>query len=172
MLHVKTGPYWLQHKGLDIGVWRIFIRLEKKSLKLTSLFKNHSINCSSNSSYTGTLTLLTGSWLCTSWEPVHCWLQGAHEFSRCINMPVGWLRSEWSRYNSQITGGVENAVDILHTGRRSSNLPFEAVLQEYLQFSYNIFFLVLPFRGYCCKLCTSNNPRWKIHKHYIWGLLL
>jgi hypothetical protein len=38
------------------------------------------------------------------------------------------------------TGGVENAVflheDILLTGRRCSDLPFEVVLQEYLQFPY------------------------------------
>jgi hypothetical protein len=38
----------------------------------------------------------------------------------------------------EITGGVENAVplpiNIPHTGRRGSDLPFEAVLQEYLQY--------------------------------------
>jgi hypothetical protein len=41
---------------------------------------------------------------------------------------------------SQVTGGVENAVPlhvyIPHTDRRSSDLSFEAVLQEYLQFPY------------------------------------
>ena len=31
MLHIKTGPYWLQHKGLDIGVWWILVRLENKA---------------------------------------------------------------------------------------------------------------------------------------------
>jgi hypothetical protein len=40
--------------------------------------------------------------------------------------------------NSQIIGGVENAVilqaDISRACGRGSDLPFEAVLQEYLQF--------------------------------------
>jgi hypothetical protein len=69
---------------------------------------------------------------------------------------------------SQVTGGVENAVplhaDIPRTGGRSSDLPFEAVLQEYLQFPYEYVLLVLPFGCYCCKLCPSNNPRRKTHK--------
>jgi hypothetical protein len=65
-------------------------------------------------------------------------------------------------YNSPITGGVENAVPlhvhIPRTGRRGSDLPFEAVLQEYLKFPYDYFILVLLlFGGYCCKLCPSNN---------------
>jgi hypothetical protein len=66
---------------------------------------------------------------------------------------------------SQITGGVENALllhaDILRTGGRGFDVPFETVLQEYLQFPYEYFLLVLPFRGYFCKLCSSNNPRRK-----------
>jgi hypothetical protein len=62
-----------------------------------------------------------------------------------------------------IKGGVENTVplyvDIPHPSRRGSDLPFEAVLQEYLQFYYKYFLLaLLPFGGYCCKLCPSNNP--------------
>jgi hypothetical protein len=65
---------------------------------------------------------------------------------------------------SQLTGGVENAVplhvDIPRTGGRGSDLPFEAVLQEYLTLPYKNFLLVLlPFGGYCCKLCPSNNLR-------------
>jgi hypothetical protein len=64
---------------------------------------------------------------------------------------------------SQISGGVENAVplhlDIPRTGGRGFDLPFEAVLQEYSQFPYEYFILVLPFGGYCCELCPSNNPR-------------
>jgi hypothetical protein len=54
---------------------------------------------------------------------------------------------------SQITGDVENSVplhvDIPHTHRRVSDLPFEAVLEEYFQFPH------------CCKLCPLNNPRRK-----------
>jgi hypothetical protein len=46
--------------------------------------------------------------------------------------------------NFQITGGVENYVRlhvvILRTGGRGSDLPFEAVLQECLQFRTNFFF--------------------------------
>jgi hypothetical protein len=67
---------------------------------------------------------------------------------------------------SQITGGDESAV-LLHaqitcTGRKGSDLPSEDVLQEYLQFPYDYFLLVLlPFRGYCCKFCPPNNPRRK-----------
>jgi hypothetical protein len=41
---------------------------------------------------------------------------------------------------SQITGDVQNAVhlhvDVPRTGGTGSDLPFEAVLQEYLQFPY------------------------------------
>jgi hypothetical protein len=54
--------------------------------------------------------------------------------------------------SSQITGVFENAVplhvDIPRTGRRGSDLPFEAVLQEYLQFPYEYFPLVLLFGGF------------------------
>jgi hypothetical protein len=68
-----------------------------------------------------------------------------------------------------ITGDVENAVplhvDIPRTSRRGSDLPYEAILQEYLQLPYDYFLLVLLlFRGYCCKICPSNNPRRKNHK--------
>jgi hypothetical protein len=67
---------------------------------------------------------------------------------------------------SQITGGVENAVavhiDISRTGRRGSDLPFQAVLQEYFQFPYEYFPLVVHlFVGYCCKCWPSNNSRRK-----------
>jgi hypothetical protein len=68
--------------------------------------------------------------------------------------------------NSQIRGGTENAVpvhvEIPWTG--SSYLPYEAVLQGYLQFPYKYFLLVLLFRGCCCKVCPSDNPRKKNHK--------
>jgi hypothetical protein len=51
---------------------------------------------------------------------------------------------------SQITGGVENAVplhtDFSCTSGRGSDLSFEDVLQQYLQFVYDCFLLVLPFR--------------------------
>jgi hypothetical protein len=54
---------------------------------------------------------------------------------------------EKSSCNSQITGGVENAVpvhvDIPRTDRSGSDLPFEAVLQEYLQFPCEYFLSVL-----------------------------
>jgi hypothetical protein len=68
---------------------------------------------------------------------------------------------------SQITGGVENAVplhvDIPRTSGRGSNLPFEGVLQEYLQFPYKYFLLVLLLLGvYRCNLTPSFNPRSKI----------
>jgi hypothetical protein len=65
---------------------------------------------------------------------------------------------------SQIIEGVENAVplhiDVPRIGG-SSDLPFIAVLQEYLQFACEYILLVLPFGGYCCKLCPSINPRRK-----------
>jgi hypothetical protein len=66
----------------------------------------------------------------------------------------------------QIPGGVENVVllhvDIPRTGGRGSDLPSEGSLQEYLKFPYEYFLSVLlPFEGYCCKLCPSNNPRRK-----------
>jgi hypothetical protein len=68
---------------------------------------------------------------------------------------------------SQITGGAENAVPlhigIPHIGGRGFDLPSENSLQEYLKFHYECFLSVLlPFEGYCCKLCPSNNPRRKI----------
>jgi hypothetical protein len=49
--------------------------------------------------------------------------------------------------NSQITESVENVVylhvDIPHTGGRGFDLPFEDVLQEYLQFPYKYLFVLL-----------------------------
>jgi hypothetical protein len=52
---------------------------------------------------------------------------------------------------------------MLSLSGRGSDLPFVAVLQEYLQFPYEYFVLVLlPFWDYCCKICPSNNPRRKI----------
>jgi hypothetical protein len=108
------------------------------------------------------LPLLTGSWFCTLWRWVHLQLGDAYKFCWWIYMPVGWYYLEWSSYNWQITGGVENAaplrVDIPCTGRRGSDLPFEAVLREYWQFLYGYFLLVLLFGDYCCKLCPLNNP--------------
>jgi hypothetical protein len=70
---------------------------------------------------------------------------------------------------SQITGGVENAVplhvDIPCTDRRGFHLPSEDALQEYFKFPYECFLSVLlPFEGYCCKLCPSNNPKRNNHK--------
>jgi hypothetical protein len=57
---------------------------------------------------------------------------------------------------SQITGGFETAVplqvDIPRNVGRRSDLPFDVALQEYLQFPYAYFLLVvLPFGRYCCK---------------------
>jgi hypothetical protein len=67
-----------------------------------------------------------------------------------------WMRGS-SHFCSQNTGAVENAVplhiDIPRIGGRSSDLPFETVLQEYLQFPYKYFLLLLPFWGYSCKRC-------------------
>jgi hypothetical protein len=54
-------------------------------------------------------------------------------------------------------------VDIPRTGGGGSDLPFEAVLHEYLRFTYEYFLLVLPFLGYCHKLFPSNNPRRKTY---------
>jgi hypothetical protein len=52
-----------------------------------------------------------------------------------------------SRLCSQTTGGVENAVplhaDSSCTSGRGSDLPYEAVLQEYLQFPHKYFLSVL-----------------------------
>jgi hypothetical protein len=69
---------------------------------------------------------------------------------------------------SHITGGIDTAaplrVDNPHTGGRRSDLPFEDVLQEYLQFAYEYFLLILPFGSYCSKLYLSINLRRKNHK--------
>jgi hypothetical protein len=66
---------------------------------------------------------------------------------------------------SKIRGGVENAIplyeDIPCTSGMGSDLPSEAVQQEYLQIPFEYFLLVLQFRVYCCKLCPSNNTRRK-----------
>jgi hypothetical protein len=37
--------------------------------------------------------------------------------------------------------------------RENSDLPVEAILQEYLQFPCEYILLVLPFVSHCCKLC-------------------
>jgi hypothetical protein len=85
---------------------------------------------------------------CPSLGPVSRWLQGAIADRR-------W-RSEWSSYNS-----AKNSVPH-RTGGRRSHLPSEAVLQECLQFPYELpIFSVLPLEGYCCKLTPSNNLRIK-----------
>jgi hypothetical protein len=80
-------------------------------------------------------------------------------------MPITFGMKGSSYLCSQITGGVENAVplhvDIPRTGGRGSDLTSEDSLQECLQFPYECFLSVLPFVGYCCKLCPSNNPRRK-----------
>jgi hypothetical protein len=59
-----------------------------------------------------------------------------------MNQYACWLIT-FEMYNSQITGGIENAVplhiEIPRTVRRGSDLPFEAVLQEYLQFHCEYF---------------------------------
>jgi hypothetical protein len=84
-------------------------------------------------------------------------------------MPITFGMKGSSYLCSRITGGVENAVplhvDIPRTGGRGFDLPFAVVPQEYSQFPYEYFLLVLlPFGGYCCELCPSNNPRRKNHK--------
>jgi hypothetical protein len=80
-------------------------------------------------------------------------------------MPITFGMKGSSYLYSQITGGVENAVplhvDIPRTGGRGSDIPSEDSLQEYLEFPYECFLSVLPFEGYCCKLCPSNNARRK-----------
>jgi hypothetical protein len=80
-------------------------------------------------------------------------------------MPITFGRKGRSYLCSQTTGGAESVVplhvDIPCTGRRGFDLP----LQEYLKFPYKYFLsVVLPFKGYCYKLCPSNNPRRKNHK--------
>jgi hypothetical protein len=66
---------------------------------------------------------------------------------------------------SQITGGVENAlslhVNIPRTDGRSSDLSFEAVLQEYLQFPMNIFFISSSFLGLLLKTLSFKDPQKK-----------
>jgi hypothetical protein len=59
-------------------------------------------------------------------------------------------------------------VDIPLTGRRGSDLTFEAVVQEILQFSYENFLLILPFGAYFYKLYPSNNPRRKRSQGVRW----
>jgi hypothetical protein len=82
-------------------------------------------------------------------------------------MPITFGMKGCSYVCSQITGGVENAVplhvDIPHTGGRGFDLPSEDDLQEYLKLPYKCFLSLLQFKGYCCKLCPSNNLRKKNH---------
>jgi hypothetical protein len=70
-------------------------------------------------------------------------LRGAYEFCRWLSMPITFGMEGSSYLYSQITGGVENIVplhvDIPRTCR-SCRLLFDVVLQEYLQFQWNIFF--------------------------------
>jgi hypothetical protein len=119
--------------------------------------------------YTGKfLPLLTDSRLSASRRSVHRQLRGTYEFvHESICLLTDNVRNKVVN-NSQITAGVENAVPlhvgIPSTGGRGSDLSFEAVLREYLQFSYECFLLVLRLGGYCCNLCPSNNPRRKNRK--------
>jgi hypothetical protein len=74
-----------------------------------------------------------------------------------------------SYISSQNTRGLGNAVplhvDIPHTSGRGFDLPSEDALQEYFKFLYECFLSVLlPFEGYCCKLCPPNNHRRTNHK--------
>jgi hypothetical protein len=91
----------------------------------------------------------------------------AREFCRWLSMLITFGIKGSSYLCSQITGGVEIAVslhaDIPYTGERGFELPSEDSLQEYLKFPYECFLSVLPFEGYCYKLCPSNNPRRKNH---------
>jgi hypothetical protein len=82
-------------------------------------------------------------------------------------MPITFAMKGSPYLCSQITGDVENAVplyvDIPRTGIRGFDLPSVDALQEYLKLPYECFLSVLlPFKGYCCKLCPSKNPRRKI----------
>jgi hypothetical protein len=103
---------------------------------------------------------------------------GALPAVRCIwifwwtNMPAGWQCSEWSSYNSQIIEGVENAVplhrDIPRAGGRCSDFPFEAVLQQYLQFPYEYFLLVFFHLGVTVvKNVLQTTPELKITRNTI-----
>jgi hypothetical protein len=83
-------------------------------------------------------------------------------------MPITFGMKGSSYLCSQITGGVENIVplhiDISCTGRGGFDLPSEDSLQQYFKFPYKYFLSVLPFEGYCCKLCPSNDPIRKNHR--------
>jgi hypothetical protein len=70
------------------------------------------------------------------------------------SMPVTVHRSQMVLQNA-----IPLHEDIPRTSGGGPNLPFQAVLQEYFQFPYEYFLLVLPFGGYSCKICSSNNPR-------------
>jgi hypothetical protein len=77
--------------------------------------------------------VLYGSW-CTTCCEAH--INSADE-SACLTADN--IQNEGKFYLcSQIMGGVENVVslpvDIPRTGRKGSDLPSKAVLQEYLQF--------------------------------------
>jgi hypothetical protein len=98
-------------------------------------------------------------------RPAHRQPRSAREFCRWLSMPTTFWTKGSSYISSQITGGVENAVplhvDIPRTGGRGFDLPSGDAMQEYLKFSYECFLSVLPFEGYCCKLCPSQNRRRK-----------
>jgi hypothetical protein len=91
------------------------------------------------------LPLLTGSQLCASWRPEHHRCEVHTNFAdESICLLANNVQNEVRSYNSQNTEGAENAVplrtDTPCTSRRNPDLPFEAVLQEYLQFPTNILF--------------------------------
>jgi hypothetical protein len=91
-----------------------------------------------------------GSQLCASWRSVSRLLLGAYEFCRWISMPDGRWHSEWSSYNSQITGGVENAVLSIH--RYFSQLTFvkkTQVQQSFLHWQHTIHQLSLDGFSNC-----------------------
>jgi hypothetical protein len=82
--------------------------------------------------------------------PVHRMLRGSCEFYRRLTSATFGMKGN-TYLCSQITGGVENAlslhVHIPRTGGKSSDLPFEANLEECLQFPYEYLLLVLPLGG-------------------------
>jgi hypothetical protein len=128
-LQIPYNLIWNQTQAAMVGRrWLTTCTMARLTLILTEdVLRANCLN------YKGSfLTLLTGSRLCTSWWRLHRQLGGAYIFFWWIYMPVCRYYLEWNSYNSQITGGVENAVPlhvhIPRTGRRGSDLPFEAFL--------------------------------------------
>jgi hypothetical protein len=100
---------------------------------------------------------------------VHRRLRGAYEFSyESIRPLANNVRHEVitiHRTQNMLENVILLHVDILRTGERGYELPFEAVLQGYLQNLYEYFLLVfLSFGVYFPKVCPSDNPRRKHHK--------